>query len=432
MVHGDVDVVEAHVDSCLAHVNLTNEQEERRRSRRGSADLDGDLDVDVDGEEGFVAGVMEGVSFRGTGFDIPNRNAQDVDDDIDIDGEDEAVFGAPQFTEDDILGTSGQPDADEAASNAGTDAEVDVDDTTGVGEGGPDREPKQGKTFKDLVAEGKMVLKRVGEAKRSMEAVMGVGDTEQADLAVELARRAGDPAALVRALENKVKLLEATKVSSSTSLLCRICLDPYTEPTVSTGCWHTCCRECWLRCLGSTKLCPICKRITGASDLRRVTHTFVSSEGILADEGEEMEDVEEAACLVRIFTPSDVVLGQYGTALWIDASTDINTPSQAGDRGQRIAGKLLTQTPLPKVRLRPGESPQDDQVSPGPVDPATLAYTGQPSGSVNPAEQGPAVSVFHVQESDEKWNRVAVDEETGRIALGHTDGTVSVYSYVPS
>ncbi|CDO73777.1 hypothetical protein BN946_scf185015.g105 [Trametes cinnabarina] len=269
-VHGDVDVVEAHVDSCLAHVNLTNEQKERRRSGRGSAGLDGDFDVDIDGEEGFVAGVMDGVSFRGTGFDIPNRNAQDVDDEIDIDGEDEAVFGAPQFTENDILGTTMQLDPDEAASSAGTDAEVDVDDTAGVEEGALHREPKQGKMLKDLVAEGKVVIKRVEEAKRTMEEVMGVSDTEQADLVVELARRAGDPVALVRALENKVKLLESTKISSSTSLLCRICLDPYTEPTVSTGCWHTCCRECWLRCLGSTKLCPICKRITGASDLRRV------------------------------------------------------------------------------------------------------------------------------------------------------------------
>lgn len=50
---------------------------------------------------------------------------------------------------------------------------------------------------------------------------------------------------------------------------CRICFDPYTEPTVSTQCWHTCCRECWLRCLES-RLCPICKRITTASDLRRI------------------------------------------------------------------------------------------------------------------------------------------------------------------
>ncbi|CDO68844.1 hypothetical protein BN946_scf184805.g53 [Trametes cinnabarina] len=135
---------------------------------------------------------------------------------------------------------------------------------------------------------------------------------------------------------------------------------------------------------------------------------------------------------VRIFTPSDVVLGRYGTALWIDASTDVNTPSQAGDRGQRIAGKLLTQMPLPTERLRLGERPQDDNVSPGPVEPATLPSSGDPSGMADAAEHGPAVSVFHIQESDEKWNRVAVDEEGGRIALGNVNGTVSVYTYVPT
>ncbi|KAI0353069.1 hypothetical protein OH77DRAFT_1407866 [Trametes cingulata] len=273
MVRGDVDVVEAHVDSCLAHVRLTNEQGERRRSRRGSADADGDFDVDVDGEESMIPGVMEGVSFQGTGFDIPNRNVQDVDEEIDIDGEDEAVFGAPQFTEDDILGTAAEPpDPDATVSDAGTDADVDIDDAGAASSpaAGMQRDPKQGKTLQDLVAEGKIMRKRVDEVKRTMEEVMGVSDTEQVDFAVELARRGGDQAALIRALESKIQLLESTKVSSSTSLLCRICLDPYTEPTVSTGCWHTCCRECWLRCLGSTKLCPICKRITGAADLRRV------------------------------------------------------------------------------------------------------------------------------------------------------------------
>ena len=143
-----------------------------------------------------------------------------------------------------------------------------------------------------MLFRSKVIRQQTREAKHMTDEVMGLGDTDQADLAIELARRAGDQGALVRALESKVQLLvgyacfipprvrlkltyvrttqESTKVSSSTSLLCRICLDPYTEPTVSTGCWHTCCRECWLRCLGSTKLCPICKRITGATDLRRV------------------------------------------------------------------------------------------------------------------------------------------------------------------
>ncbi|RPD66933.1 hypothetical protein L226DRAFT_123143 [Lentinus tigrinus ALCF2SS1-7] len=272
-VPGDVDVVEAHVDSCLAYERLRHEEEEAARGRngRGSAgiDLDGDGDVDVEGDVTF--GVMEGVSFRGTGFDIRNRNDQDVDDDIDVDGEDDALFGAPQFTEQDVLAPPELADAGGVQSDADTEEDVDVNgDAVASSGGSPQREPKKGKTLHDLVAEGKVVRKHIEDAKRTMEEVIGVGDAEKVDLAVKLARRTGDQDALVRALESKVQLLESTKVSSSTSLLCRICLDPYTEPTVSTGCWHTCCRECWLRCLGSTKLCPICKRITGATDLRRV------------------------------------------------------------------------------------------------------------------------------------------------------------------
>jgi hypothetical protein len=70
-----------------------------------------------------------------------------------------------------------------------------------------------------------------------------------------------------------IKLPQTTtinRISEPTSYTCRICLDAYTDPTVSTGCWHTCCRECWLQCLGSTRLCPICKRITGVGELRRI------------------------------------------------------------------------------------------------------------------------------------------------------------------
>lgn len=60
-VRGDVDVVEAHVDSCLAYENIRQEEEEGRR-RSAGVDIDGDVDVDG---EGLAFGVMEGVSFRG-------------------------------------------------------------------------------------------------------------------------------------------------------------------------------------------------------------------------------------------------------------------------------------------------------------------------------------------------------------------------------
>ena len=222
--------------------------------------------------------------FLGMGFHTRSHADQDVDDVLDIDGDDEIVFGGAQFTEGDILGP---------------DAPIQIDSES---ESDSDTSHPPHKTLRELVAAGRVVRRTLLDpskgdgldgadvVKANMEEVLGVGDADRLDGAVESARKHGDRSALVRALEDKIKQLvrdaigcaiqsrpnelkrfqESMRVSSTTSLLCRICLDPYTEPTASTGCWHTCCRECWLRCLGSTKLCPICKRITAAADLRRV------------------------------------------------------------------------------------------------------------------------------------------------------------------
>lgn len=53
-------------------------------------------------------------------------------------------------------------------------------------------------------------------------------------------------------------------------VLCNICFDSYTKPVVSVVCWHVHCEGCWLRALGSKKLCPQCKIIIQPRDLRRV------------------------------------------------------------------------------------------------------------------------------------------------------------------
>ncbi|KAI0920947.1 hypothetical protein AcW2_006071 [Taiwanofungus camphoratus] len=284
-VRGDVDVVEAHVDSCLAHARILEAQDRGSGSRHGDEEMDVDVDGDGEGvEKGIRESVTTGVSFRGTGFDVRDRNQQDIEDEVDVDGEDETVFGAPQFSEGDILALSGKPIPDAHSSVPSEDEDGDMenqdearhDKADGDAIEGQRRQAggeKDGKTLKHLVDEGKIVRRRVEavkNVKRTMEEVMGMAEAEEVDLAVENARKEGDNIALIKALETKINLMVSTRVSSSTSLLCRICLDPYTEPTVSTGCWHTCCRECWLRCLGSTKLCPICKRITAAADLRRI------------------------------------------------------------------------------------------------------------------------------------------------------------------
>ncbi|KAF9266339.1 hypothetical protein L218DRAFT_971672 [Marasmius fiardii PR-910] len=261
-VHGDEDVVNAHVDACLANETRRIAEEREREAilaQEATQDSAGGVDhaiVDVDGEAvGYIGDV------RGTGFHTRDRSAQDVEDEIDVDGDDAVVYGAAQFTEGDVLPLNDTDTLVAGESEEGMRNEDDED------------QPLD-KTLRDLVAQGKM-LKRgsevdEGDVKAEMDEVMGIGETDKMDIAILAARSKGNQATLIVALENKIKQLESTRVSSSTSLLCRICIDPYNEPTVSTGCWHTCCRDCWLRCLGSTKLCPICKRITAATDLRRV------------------------------------------------------------------------------------------------------------------------------------------------------------------
>ena len=52
--------------------------------------------------------------------------------------------------------------------------------------------------------------------------------------------------------------------------MCNICMDSYRTPLVSTVCWHVSCEECWMRALGTKKLCPQCKVIIQPKHLRRI------------------------------------------------------------------------------------------------------------------------------------------------------------------
>ncbi|KAF8260629.1 hypothetical protein EI94DRAFT_886650 [Lactarius quietus] len=97
----------------------------------------------------------------------------------------------------------------------------------------------------------------------------GAAQFTEADVLAEGGDEANDPRELISELESKVERL-VNAASEGSALGCRICLEAYSEPTVSTGCWHACCSACWLRCLKATGLCPICKRITVAGELRRI------------------------------------------------------------------------------------------------------------------------------------------------------------------
>jgi hypothetical protein len=94
-----------------------------------------------------------------------------------------------------------------------------------------------------------------------------------------------------------------------------------------------------------------------------------------------------------------MALGTHGMAVWLDSHTE--DYFGRGDRGQRLAGCLLPAKDSVKEELAP--------------DLLTDATTQS--------------SVLDVSE-DDKWVRVALSEEEGRIAVGCNDGFISVLEYV--
>ena len=130
---------------------------------------------------------------------------------------------------------------------------------------------------------------------------------------------------------------------------------------------------------------------------------------------------------IRLFTPSDMVLGRRGTALWLDAQAYEGGHAQAGDHGQRIAGRMLA-APSSSFSSAggPGGSGGGDAAEGG----------GEGGDRVSPGwfgeeRAGGGAMVFHMQKEDDGWNRLALDEEEGRIAVGTVYGRVHLFEYAP-
>jgi hypothetical protein len=114
-VDGDLDVIAAHIDACLAHAEL------QRPASSIDADADGDAPLNIEGYGGegdsdmweesetpdgvrrlrLRAGARNGAI--ALGFAVGDRAVDDVDDEIDVEGDDLSAFGAAHFTEVDVL-----------------------------------------------------------------------------------------------------------------------------------------------------------------------------------------------------------------------------------------------------------------------------------------------------------------------------------------
>lgn len=204
MIPGDQDVVEAHVDACLAHEARMQEEREREAARLSREEHIGD--IDIDGDVRILA--TDGTSFRGLGFAIRDHGQQDVDDEIDVDGDDDLAYGAAQFTEGDVVNPL------EHRSNEDEDVDIDDEGDASTPESSRDSGSST-KSLGSLVAEGKVLKKTKSKdgtsaAREEMDEIMGVAETLELDKAVELAKKSGDTQALVKALEKKLSVLVST------------------------------------------------------------------------------------------------------------------------------------------------------------------------------------------------------------------------------
>ncbi|KIY74200.1 hypothetical protein CYLTODRAFT_337540, partial [Cylindrobasidium torrendii FP15055 ss-10] len=99
---------------------------------------------------------------------------------------------------------------------------------------------------------------------------------------------------------------------------------------------------------------------------------------------------------LRLFTQSDVAIGNYGTVLWIDTQTEEYFMQSA--TGQRLAGATLS------------------SAGPDAENPDVVAYS---AGSE---------SVYNIHDQN-SWCVLALDEPNGRVALGALDGIISIMDF---
>jgi hypothetical protein len=94
-----------------------------------------------------------------------------------------------------------------------------------------------------------------------------------------------------------------------------------------------------------------------------------------------------------------MVLGSYGTALWIDSHTEDYFDHAV--EGQRLAGTLFT----------------------------AIESGGEVVALNDQGAAATASMVYHVRE-DDGWVRIAIEEEEGKIAVGTSTAEITIFEYI--
>ncbi|EPQ56138.1 hypothetical protein GLOTRDRAFT_120772 [Gloeophyllum trabeum ATCC 11539] len=150
---------------------------------------------------------------------------------------------------------------------------------------------------------------------------------------------------------------------------------------------------------------------------------------------------------VRLFAPSDMVLGEWGTALWLDTQTEAWGVSS--ELGQRIAGRVVVTSGFDERKAYPAQGSEGESVNTttAAAEPALGAAFAAATRQVPPAQT--ASMTFGIRDTSvgrkmgeggvpsaggrggaDEWTNLALDEEGGRVIVGRSGGRVEVWEYV--
>lgn len=290
---------EAHAENCVRRskrLQQTNEKaalQQQKTEGSHASSSNGDVGMIEHYEEYEWAGQKRirlcsllpgGYAALGIGTNITNRtgsnsahnqdnNEDDEDEDLNVDDDDTQIYGAAQYSENDII-----PVYQISPSNS----HVDNDDGTEGNVDGVNNEVDNDVTsyMRRLIARvdgvNSSVCPSCDQLPSSSEAST-VNVITSSTLVNDVAPSTSSTALssvnqfnyklIVEALKVKIRSYES---QTPQKYKCLICLDDYKNPAISVACWHVYCEECWLRSLGYRKLCPQCNFITTPKDLRRI------------------------------------------------------------------------------------------------------------------------------------------------------------------
>ncbi|KAL3290279.1 hypothetical protein HHI36_023627 [Cryptolaemus montrouzieri] len=210
-----------HVEMCLRRSESCNETEETNET----IDVEAFEEYEWAGQSRIRATSLlpGGVSSLGSSLSMA-----DDDEDLNVeDVDDSQVYGAPQYSECDVI--------------------LPCND-------------------KDNIALRKAVIGMDPRTANNIEEESS--STPEESPSYSGTSNGSDP--VVEVLKSRIRELENREQSKEDSFKCLICMDRYHTPVISVCCWHVHCEQCWLQTLGAKKLCPQCNMITSPSDLRRI------------------------------------------------------------------------------------------------------------------------------------------------------------------